>query len=59
MNWVSAFIACAPCFGGENSVTANSLSWAIITLLAIVLAVISGFLALIYSIWKRRGTINE
>jgi len=55
MNFISSLFACTTCFGGANAVSASSLSWAIITLLGIVLAVISGFLALIYSFWKRKG----
>ncbi|MBI4397753.1 MAG: hypothetical protein HY586_01335 [Candidatus Omnitrophica bacterium] len=50
-----SFLACTTCFGGANSVTANALSLAVLTLLGIVLFVISGFFALIYSFWKRRG----
>lgn len=52
---LSNLIACTTCFGGGNAVTRDALNMAILTLLGIVLFVIGGFLALIYSLWKRRG----
>ena len=50
-----AVLACATCFGDPNSVSAQALSWAILTLLGIVLLVLTGIAALIISFWKRRG----
>ena len=49
-------LACSVCFGSKDAVSVNALNLGILTLLVVVLAVLGGFGALIFNIWRRSGS---